>query len=267
MTLIPLDVALEALRINVSGQLETLDWGEVDERKRVPDTRVKPFQMICSIEHDVGGVFTPVGTGFLVGPSTVVTAAHVLFDAGAALDPPRVRVIPARDGDGAPPFGAFICARDKYMFHPAWKGAQKPETDCAAIHLPQRVGDIVGRFKVASFANARLEGRMINIAGYPADVGIPGQFAPERRQLWHHANQLSALQPKRIFYSTDTSPGQSGAPAYLWPDPGGEQGAHTVVGVHAYGSEESPDGRSNSATRISDEIAAMIQGWIVAHGG
>ena len=80
-------------------------------------------------------------------------------------------------------------------------------------------------------------------------------------QLWHHATPILNVQNNRVFYATDTTGGQSGAPIYILdaevsPTP-------VVVGIHAYGAAASPVaiGESNSGAWINDAMFDIINQW------
>src|SRR5882757_33778 len=84
----------------------------VDNRVMVTDTSTIPWRCICHLEVEYE--FGPVGyaTGFLIGPKSVLTAAHVLVNLPRT-DPTKrrtarqVRVIPGRSGTIAP-YGYFV---------------------------------------------------------------------------------------------------------------------------------------------------------------
>lgn len=252
----------EVLRRLASGRLgergshgSTADVVDGENRNRETHTRESPFRMICSIEIAFGAE-PPVAaaTGWLVGQRTVVTAGHVLWwDRKVSL----VRVIPGRNGFDA---GREAFESTNFHFHPEWTGSagQQPQHDIAAIRLPQPVGEQVGWFGVGVFADAALDRRMINIAGYPSVVT---DVAVDRcKELWFEVNSIAVVEPERLFYGLDTSAGQSGAPVMLWPSPLVGGGPPMVVGVHARGFEGT--GKLNSATRIDASKIDLLGGWV-----
>src|SRR5262245_41631143 len=84
----------------------------VDSRVIVTDTSDVPWRCICHLEVESEFGPTGFGTGFLIGPKAVLTAAHVL-DSPARNGSTRrrtarqVRVIPGRNGTLAP-YGFFV---------------------------------------------------------------------------------------------------------------------------------------------------------------
>lgn len=232
-----------------------------EDRQRRTDTHQPPLRMICSIEVTSSQHAPPeaIGTGWLVGPRTVITAGHVLRWQGAGREALRVRVIPGRDRDTMP-FKAF----DAHVFHyhPLWAGLETDPrgADIAAIRLAEPIGKRIGFFGVAALTDATLNGRVVNIPGYPALV--EGHQVEACTELWWHANHIKKLEPTRIFYDVDTSGGQSGSPVMLWPDPTTAEAAPLVAGVHNRGDDDQ-DGH-NAAVRITPEMLTLISGWIDA---
>jgi V8-like Glu-specific endopeptidase len=223
-----------------------------DERQRRTDTNQPPLNLICSIEVDFGdGRLVPSGTGWLAGPRTVVTAAHVLHWQRPVAT--RVRVIPGRDVDREP-FGSQISNHFHIPDH--WNGQQTdpPELDIAAIRLPAPFPGLAW-LGVAALADAALSNRFVSVTGYPAVVNKKEIGA---KQLWWHAQIIGHLTDGRIFYTTDTSGGQSGAPVILMPSKDSDlPKAPLVVGVHSRGTFT-----QNSGTRINAEKFGLLGAWI-----
>lgn len=228
-----------------------------DERSRVEDTGSPPWRMICAlrISSDFGDF---VGTGWLAGPRTVITAGHCVFDAAQMGGWAKsVTVIPGQNGADKP-FGEQVATR--FFTSDAWKASQDPDYDYAAIVLPDPLPDSHGWFGVGALSDAELRDHLVNVSGYPGDKGGDEQ--------WWAKNRVKGLTDRRIFYDVDTMGGQSGGPVYIVPDAGH---APLVVGIHAYGvGGTKPDVITedvNSAPRIVPDVVAIIRQWIAASGG
>src|SRR3712207_1511531 len=70
-----------------------------DTRKRMTTTTVPPFSYICQLRMELNGTWY-IGTGVKIGPRTVLTAGHNLWDEdnNKMADPAKVFVSPGRNG-------------------------------------------------------------------------------------------------------------------------------------------------------------------------
>lgn len=222
-----------------------------DDRTRVLDTDQAPWRQICALEIETPfGSF--IGTGWFVGPKTIVTAGHCVFDTtqmgGWAKS---ITVSPGRSGE-TKPFGALKATR--FSSVDRWIESQDPDYDIGCIHLDQAPSDNIGWFSVAVMSNADLEHALVNISGYPGDRG-------DGREQYFHANRILRVGPRRVFYDVDTFGGQSGSPVWIY-----EEGSNVpvVVGIHAYGTGGTPADYgilANSAPRILPEVLEQISTW------
>jgi V8-like Glu-specific endopeptidase len=226
---------------------------DVDRRKQILETELLPWRMICSLEIRGQRGQEIVGTGWFVGPRTVVTAGHCVYDpielSGWAR---QITVSPGRNGDTLP-YGSVVSR--SFSTTDRWLEDQEPDFDYAAIHLDKDLGTSTGVFGVAVLPDAELTDRMVNVSGYPVSPG-------NGRDQYFHSNRIKALTPHRLFYDIDTLGGQSGAPVWLYVDGSTDP---VVVGIHAYGIGGVPDGldvRANSGPRILTDVLAVIRGWI-----
>lgn len=227
-----------------------------DERTRIVSTDQQPWKLICALEIDAPwGQF--VGTGWFAGPRTVITAGHCVFDKkqmGGWAD--KITLTPGRDRERKP-FNSFTSER--FSSINAWIERQDPDYDVAAIHLDQDVFPAEEVFRVDALPDGELRDYLINVSGYPASPGGGSE-------LYWAKNRIRAVEPRRIYYDVDTSGGQSGGPAYIYPD---ENSRPIVVGIHAYGVGGTPASmnlRVNSAPRIIPEVVTQIQAWLAGPG-
>jgi V8-like Glu-specific endopeptidase/tetratricopeptide (TPR) repeat protein len=236
----------------------------VDERTRIFDTQLSPWRMICAIRCWWGSRLA-VGTGFLVSPSLVLTAGHVVLPKALRTPPDRIEVIFGLNGQERP-FGEARV--DSVSVHPGWRERFEIPSDVAAIHLGEAIGRKVGWFGLATRTADELRLAWSHVTGYPGEKLEPARdaagqaIAPaQAAQLWHHGAPILNVQTRRIFYATDTTGGQSGAPIYIL-EPGASP-TPVVVGVHAYGAAASPVavGQSNSGPWIDAEMFDLITRW------
>ena len=251
-----------------AAQLETVIG--TDNRTRILDTQMSPWRMICAIRARWGSRLM-IGTGCLIGEDTVLTAGHVVYASEFRQFAQHIEVIPGlsieRVRGELRPYGAAV-ARAVYA-HDNWKSAFSPRFDVAVIRLDQPLGKSTGWFGLASRPPEELMEAWAHVTGYPGEMkeerppGALADLAPQiASQLWHHAAPVESLENGRLFYKTDTTRGQSGAPIYMLSD-AGQYATPTVVGVHAYGARSTPGvvGLANSGVWIDPDIFAKIREW------
>jgi V8-like Glu-specific endopeptidase len=238
--------------------------------------------MICNLRIE-GPRGAAVGTGWLVGPRTVLTAGHCVHHAMIGGWAQRIVVTPGLNRDRAT-HGSVVSRRFSALENwiaddPSMTLEQKADVDIGVIHLddtavalgpngqpllngepdPSSValGDRLGWFGIAVRPDEDLRDRYVHVAGYPGE--------PEKgfgREMWAHRSKVLATTALRVYYDVDTTPGQSGAPAFMIEN---DPAAPIAIAVHAYGTGGTPDRLgvlANSAPRITRDLFERIQRWI-----
>lgn len=233
-----------------------------DSRVIVQDTSNIPWRCICHLEVEYESGPTGVGTGFLIAPGAVMTAAHVLMDRSTfGWNKPRkarsIRVAPGRNGTLAP-YGYFVS--DKFKIPKLWENANTPEAaisaDFAAIMIPsgydvegERLAERLGYFGLKAYADSNVEAaRMlfVNNAGYPYEADKP------YGTLWYNAGRVREVKPTYIEYMVDTEGGQSGSPIYFYNE---EEQQRYVIAIHTTGDFV------NRGLRITKAVVEQICAW------
>ena len=233
------EAALEALEAQLQ-QLEVI-IGK-DDRVQIKSTTVVPWKRIChlQIESADGGRF--LGTGALIGPRTVITAGHCVYMHSQGGWARSITVTPGRNADSKP-FGS--CKAVGLRSVRGWVSMRKSDYDYGAIILPPDCLKMQppSAFGFASYSDAFLNSKKLNLSGYPGDKPAGTQ--------WYHGRKAKTVKPKKIFYDIDTMGGQSGSPVWVKIN-----GKRIMVGIHTTGA---PNG--NSATRITTEVLANLKRW------
>ncbi len=234
-----------------NGMLESVIG--VDERERILETDLQPWRMICALKMYSNSGGSAIGTGWLVGPRTIITAGHCVHHAGffgGWAD--RIEISAGRDGSEFP-FGTVNATR--FTSVDKWIEDADPDFDIGCIHLEEPLGDTVGWFSIASLTAKELVSHMVNVSGYPGDRG----YGTEQ---YFHKNRVLNVGDRRVFYDIDTAGGQSGAPVWIHEEKGAPP---LVIGIHAYGTGGTPFDlgiTANSAPRIIPEVFDLITAWI-----
>lgn len=214
-----------------------------DDRAHIAATSSLPWRWICSllVTARTGSRF--IGTGWFIGPRTVMTAGHVVFmhDEGGWAQ--RITVIPGRNGSERP-FGSLDSSALRSVS--GWTQNRDTNFDYGAIIMPDdSLGSQVGHFGFAALTDATLNGLLANLSGYPGDKPAGTQ--------WFHARNITSVSPQKVFYDVDTFGGQSGSPVWRL-----RNGQRTAVAIHTTGGGGT---LPNSGTRINTSVFNNMDAW------
>jgi glutamyl endopeptidase len=231
--------------------------GNTDDRTPVFNTRKSPFRMICALELDFGPGFEKFhGTGWLAGPSTIVTAGHCMFDFDANMGwVQTVTIDPGRNGDGpgARPFGTSKAKR--FSVPRKWETSADPAFDIGCIHLDQPLGSTLGWLPFGATEAEFSKPQDLRSAGYS------DYFAKNSIPLESAGSSVGVAQG-RLFYTLDTERGASGAPVMPKTDP------PRAIAIHAYNEDQQVSEimvESNSGPLLGSEMVELINRWNAAH--
>jgi V8-like Glu-specific endopeptidase len=225
----------------------------VDERVRVFETDLRPWRMVCALKIR-GGLGSAIGTGWLVGAKTVLTAGHCVNHPMIGGWAASIEVVPGQNGADRP-FGSVRST----SFHSVnrWIEDRDPDFDYGVIHLAEDLGAQLGWFGLKVADADELTNALVNVSGYPGDRGAGAE-------QYHHRNRVVQVTGRRVFYEVDTAAGQSGAPVWTYDDADATMERPLAVGIHAYGVDGGARVQANSAPRIIPEAFDQIQAWIAA---
>src|SRR5687768_15894346 len=109
-------------------------------RKEVLNTKDSPYKyiMLLSVERQRKRTFQ--GTGFLIAPRVILTAAHNIHHFSLFSSPKKIRITPGANYSNKTnePFGSFKYDRKKLkiLTHPSFKGNSTRKSDFGVIILP-----------------------------------------------------------------------------------------------------------------------------------
>ena len=222
--------------------------GPVDHRRIELRNKTAPWRMVCALRIDTGnGVFN--GTGWLAGPSTVITAGHCLHNDAFGGWARKVTVIPGQSWNQRP-FGDVVSTR--LSCADPWLRTRDRAHDIGCIHLDDPVGDRVGWMKYDAVDPAALVRAAAVVSGYP-------EYAGSYEHLLVAKGPVRTSLDGRLYYEIDTTDGQSGGPVWI-----GDVAAPTVVAVHGYEADATPAAIGpgvNSGALLTPDHLRLIQTW------
>lgn len=225
---------------------ETLVYDEpetvcgADNRVRISPASAIPWRWCCELLITMANGGGARGTGWFIGPRTVMTAGHVVFSQAAGGWARSIEVIPGMDATSRP-YGSQ--AGTSFRSVTGWTSNSDPEYDYGAIILPNNnLGNTVGYFGFASLSDGDLRNLLVNTSGYPGDKPFGTQ--------WFNAGTITQVTGRRLYYMIDTFGGQSGSAVWRLKD-----GQRHGVGIHGYG------GCPNKAVRITAPVFNNMLAW------
>jgi V8-like Glu-specific endopeptidase len=216
-----------------------------DNRVRITTTANYPWRVHASLLITAADNSQWIGTGWFIGPHTLMTAGHCVFIKGSGV-PGRdgwvrqIQVMPGRNGNTLP-YGSVTSGSLRSVT--GWTQNGNENYDYGAIIIPTELGNTVGWFGFGVWPDADLLACTGNIAGYPGDKPAG--------TLWYDYHRIASVNARKVYYDIDTYGGQSGSAVYRIID-GGRYG----IAIHAYGGSV-----TNSGTRIVTAVYNNMLAW------
>ena len=218
-----------------------------DNRVKITHTSVYPWRVHASLLITAADNSQWIGTGWFIGPHTLMTAGHVVNIRGSGVAGrdgwvKRIQVMPGRNAASLP-YGSVTSTHFWSVMGWTTSAAGDENYDYGAIILPTELGNTTGWLGFGVYADADLLGAVGNISGYPGDK-------PSGTQ-WYDARRIASVNSRKVYYDIDTAGGQSGSAVYRIIN-----GARYAFAVHAYGGAT-----TNSGTRIVTPMYNNMVAW------
>ena len=219
--------------------------GDSDGRTVVSNTRVFPYSAIVQLDIYFG-LSAYRGTGFLIDDNIVATAGHCLYDEELGWAT-AVYVRPGRNGLLGIPFG--IARSKRIAVSTEWHLSADSNYDWGAICIYDTLIGNPGSFTMTS-VNDNSSNIQAKISGYPQNVGSSSSTTYKQYEMDGPVNILSMY---RLYYTIDTSGGQSGAPIL--------NSNNVVIGIHTSGSTS-----YNTGVRMTPQVLFYLTEFIANYG-
>jgi V8-like Glu-specific endopeptidase len=216
-----------------------------DDRVQITNTAVYPWRVHASLLITARDGSQWIGTGWFIGPHTLMTAGHVVHIKNSGV-PGRdgwvrsIDVMPGRNGNSLP-YGTVKSSSFRSVT--GWTNNGDENFDYGAIILPTNLGNTTGWLGFGVYSDTDLTNAVGNIAGYPGDK--------PSGTLWYDARRIASVNARKVFYDIDTFGGQSGSAVYRIIN-----GGRYAIAIHAYGGAT-----NNSGTRIVKPVYDNMVAW------
>ena len=229
---------------------------------RVANATVPPFRAVCRIVARQDSRGFVVGSGILVGPYHVLTAAHVIFPPQA----PNTREIMVYPGQNGPDNTVAGYKANGWAVSPRWRlnDCMTANEDFGIVRLPVQHGYV----PLIPFDPADLMRALVTMAGYPSGREPAARHMYQSQGHVLGAIRITACSPTRaegrllpviqpndnlIGHDLESEPSLSGSALLFTKD------TRRLAGIH---TGTVADGRLRKAIVINRTVHAQIMDWM-----
>ncbi|MEW6649654.1 MAG: trypsin-like serine protease, partial [Chloroflexota bacterium] len=177
-----------------------------DDRVKITNTKGFPWRAVAQIKGNFIDGQNFLCSGWMLGPSTVVTAGHCIYSRSVQRFAYNVTIIPGYNGEdsNSTPYGKCTTLIGKVLS--PWFINGDIGYDYGVYKLACRVGEVTGNLGFRTTAGTGV-GIFEAVVGYPGDKG--------GETMWSGGGFIISSNDWSFYYDNDTMGGQSGGPVWV----------------------------------------------------
>ncbi len=195
-----------------------------DDRVKITNTTVGPWCNTVKLLIVGANNSNYIGSGFMVGPNSVATAGHCVYNTSWGGWAKAITVIPALNGTNQP-YGS--AAAYNLECGGNWYNSNDNQDDWGIIRINANLGNSTGwlglRWQSATYNNLSAKA-----VGYPGEDG---------NYMYYGSGVVTSSLPRTLVGNWDLSGGQSGGPVHRYYTTTG----YTAIGINRGGGSTYSD--------------------------
>jgi len=223
-----------------------------DDRQKVSKTTVFPTYTVGLLEMSYPLLQGKArGTGFLVGPYTILTAAHCVYSKREGGYATKLTFSPGRYEDRGRPKDPFK-TRDAVLVVTNYDYVVNENNmqDYGAALIDKKFDQITTYVPLAFNYNLVPGQTNITIVGYPLQV----REETNSSSMWISFGKVTYVNEEYFRHDADTSGGNSGSPVWVL-----HEGRWLIIGIH-FGGDETE--QANFAVKLGATNQGLIEKWM-----
>lgn len=229
-----------------------------DDRVKVTDTTQTPYCNTVQVYSVYPNGYVGIGSGFVIGPSAVATAAHCVYNKDCGGLATSVEIIPAKNGSVHPYGSTTVGTKQlvvslKYQELTSYNG----DHDWAVVEMSEPLGNKTGWLGLYWQSGSYYDTLVYN-TGYPEAGSTSGQSVD--RYMFVGTGLVKSCDTYTFDGNWDATGGNSGGPVFMYD----AQRGFTAIGILTSGVGTNGSSYPNAystATRITKAVYDLFMSY------